>query len=94
MVDLDHRIVHSKRPRSQEESGSTAHDLIDSLRHRLHEAVLPNGEAIVDHCDGTNQILLGLVTSPKVQALVWLALASAVLPKADVERLAGDELKD
>jgi len=76
------------------ESGSSAGDLIATLRHRLHEAVLPNGEAIVDHCDGTNQILQGLVTSPKVQALVWLALASGVLPKADVERLTGDELKD
>lgn len=94
LVDLDPQTVHSNRPRSQVESGSSAGDLIATLRHRLHEAVLPNGEAIVDHCDGTNQILQGLVTSPKVQALVWLALASGVLPKADVERLTGDELKD
>lgn len=59
----------------------SAPDLIELLRHRLDQAYLPSGEAIVSHCDGTNGILLGLGADAQAQRLVWLALAHGQVPR-------------
>ena len=86
--------VHRSSNRAGTPVGSPENgaDVIEGLRHRLDQAYLPSGEAIVDHCDGTNQILLGIGADSQSQRLIWLALAQTCLPKDHFEELIDSDL--
>ena len=86
--------VHRSSNRAGTPVGSPENgaDVIEGLRHRLDQAYLPSGEAIVDHCDGTNQILLGIGADSQAQRLIWLALAQTCLPKDHFEELIDSDL--
>lgn len=67
-----------------------APQLMEHLRARFQDLRLPSGEAIIDHCEGTNRILDSLGSSLEAHTLIWLALAAGIVDKLEIEQLAGN----